>query len=198
MRPRLDEADLVHVAAVATGTPPERVLADCHVAGLAAVVAAVERGTCGLDSAALAVLEVGRRRPFAAGNAMTAWLAAAHLLADDGLRLRIGHRAASTVFGASAELDVDDVITVIEAHTERHLSPARRALRWLLSPVPPAGPGVLRCPACGRPLVQRRHDLVAGGMWAEAARLERVARCAVERGDHDRSGVRHRAGAASR
>jgi hypothetical protein len=198
VRPRLDEADLVHVAAVATGTPPERVLARCHVGGLAAVVAAVEQGTCGLDSAALAVLEVGRRRPFAAGNAMTAWLAAAHLLAGDGLRLRIGHRAASTVFGASAELEVEDVVTVIEAHTERRLPTVRRALRWLVRPVPPAGPGLFWCPACGRPLVQRRHDLVAGGMWAEAARLERVARCAVEHGGHDRSGGRRRAGAASR
>jgi hypothetical protein len=37
--------------------------------------------------------------------------------------------------------------------------------------------------------VQRRHDLVAEGVWTEAARLERIARCATEHRRHDRLGV---------
>jgi hypothetical protein len=163
------------------------------VAGLVAVVAAVEGAATGLDAAALAVLEIGRRRPFGTGNAATAWLAAAHLLAGDGLRLRIGHHAATTLFAASARLGPREVAAVIDAHTERYLSPARRALRWLVRPTPRPGPGVTWCPACGRPVVQRRHDLAAAGMWADAARLERVARCAVEHRGHDRYGVPARA-----
>jgi hypothetical protein len=192
VRLRLDEADLVHVAAVASGASPERVLAACDVAGLASVAAALEGATCGLDGAALVVLEVGRRRPFAAGNAATAWLAAAHLLTGDRLRLRIGPLAATRVFGASAQLDVREVAAVIEAHTEPQRRFVGRVLRGLTRPVGPSGPGVHWCPACGRPLVQRRHDLVAEGMWVEAARLERVARCAVERGHHDRLGLPRR------
>ena len=188
----LDEADLVHVAAVAAGISPERVLAACDVAGLASVAAALEGATCGLDGAALVVLEVGRRRPFAAGNAATAWLAAAHLLTGDRLRLRIGPLAATRVFGASAQLDVREVAAVIEAHTEPQRRFVGRVLRGLTRPVGPSGPGVHWCPACGRPLVQRRHDLAAEGMWVEAARLERVARCAVEHGHHDRLGLPRR------
>jgi hypothetical protein len=186
---RLDEADLVHVAAFATGTRPERVLAACDMAGLASVAAALEGASGGLEGAALVVLEMGRRRPLAVGNAATAWLAAAHLLAGDGLRLRIGHLAATTVFEASAELGAGDVAAVIAPRTEPHRSRLRRTVRRLIGPVPPAGPGVVRCPACGRPLVQRRHDLVADGVWTEAARLERVARCAAEHRRHDRLGV---------
>jgi hypothetical protein len=189
---RLDEADLVHVAAVASGITPERVLAGCDVAGLAAVAAALESATGGLDGAALVVLEVGRRRPFAAGNVATAWLAAAHLLVGDGLRLRIGALAAARVFEGSAELAIGEVVEVIEAHTEPQRGFVGRILRGLSRPVGPSGPGVHWCPACGRPLVQRRHDLVAEGVWVEAARLERVARCAVERGQHDRLGVPRR------
>jgi hypothetical protein len=191
MTPHLGEADLVHVAAVATGTSPQQVLADCDVAGLVSVVAAVEGAAGGLDAAALVVREVGRRRPFAAGNAVTAWLAAAHLLAADGLRLRIGHRAATTVFEAGAELSARDMAGVIAAHSERRLPVGRRALRWLVRPAPLAGPAVFRCPACDRPLVRRRHDLVAAGVWADAARVERMARCAVEYGSHDRYGRSH-------
>lgn len=191
-RPRFDEADLVHVAAVATGSRPDQVLAGCDVAGLASVAAALEGATCGLDGAALAVLEVGRRRPFAAGNAATAWLAAAHLLAGDGLRLRIGPLAARTVFAASADLGVGDVAAVIAARTEPRRPLVRRVLRRLAVPARADGPGVVRCPACDRPLVQRRHDLAADGVWVEAARLERVARCAASHGGHDRLGVPRR------
>jgi hypothetical protein len=192
VRPRLDEADLVHVAATATGTAPERVLAGCDVAGLASVAAVLESATCGLDAAALVVLEVGRRRPFAAGNAATAWLAAAHALAGDDLRLRIGHLAATTVFEGSSRLGVREVAAVIEAHAERRGSFLRGVLRRLTGPVEPTGPGVSWCPSCGRPLVQRRHDIVAEGVWVESARIQRIARCAVEHRDHDRFGVPYR------
>jgi hypothetical protein len=193
---RLDEADLVHVAAAAIGTRPEQVLADCNVAGLASVAAALESATHGIEGAALVVLELGRRRPLASGNAATAWLAAAHLLTGDGLSLRIGHLAATTVFEASAELGPSDVAAVIEAHAEPQRSFLGRVLRRLTGPVGPSGPGVVWCPTCGRPLVQRRHDLVAEGMWVEAARLERVARCAAVYQGHDRSGAPRRREAA--
>lgn len=192
MTPRLDEADLVHVAAVASGTHPGEVLARCDVAGLASVAAAVETTDRGLDGAAVVVLEMGRRRPLASGNAATAWLAAAHLLAGDRLRLRIGHLAARTVFEASADLAVAEAVEVIEARTEPFRPLLGRVLHRLTGPVGPSGPGVVRCPACRRPLVQRRHDLVAEGMWVEAARLERVARCAAEHGRHDRLGLPRR------
>ena len=182
------------VAAAATRDRPERVLARCDLAALAAVAAALDHAADGPDAAATVVRELAVRRPFAGGNAATAWLAAAHLLRGDGLRLRIGHTTAIAVFDAAAELDTPVVVAVIREHAEHCLPLARRVLRRLVAPRPLDGPAVFPCPACGRPLVRRRHDLLAVGPWAEAARLERVARCAAEHRGHGRVGQSRRAG----
>jgi hypothetical protein len=186
MRTLLDEAGLVYVAAAATGTRPDEVLATCDVAALASVAAALEGVTSGLDAAAVALGELGRRRPFARGNTAAAWLAAAHLLAVDDRRLVIGPAAAVAVLGAAAELGPGEIAVVLRERTEPRATTVRRLVQRLVGRRPLAGPGVFACPACGRTLVQRRHDLVAAGPWAEAARMERVARCAVENGGHDR------------
>jgi hypothetical protein len=185
-RTGLDEADLVLVASAACGQRPEQVLASCDVAALASVVAAAEHAPSGLDAAAVVVVEFGRRRPFARGNAAAAWLAAAHLLTGDGLRLRIGPTTARTVFAASDDLDATVVRAVLVEHIEPSRSLVGRVLRSLFGPRTLDGPGVFRCPACDRPLVQRRGDLVAAGPWVDSARIERVARCAVEHGAHGR------------
>ena len=194
--PRLDEGDLVWVAAAATRARPEDVLDACDLAGLASVAAAVEGAAGGLDAAATTVVELGRRRPFARGNAATAWLAAAHLLGGDGLRLRIGPATAVAVFDASAELDARVVAAILREHTESHRPLALRVARRLFAPRPLDGPAVYPCPACGRPLVRRRHSLAAVGPWIDAARLERVARCAVEHGAHGRHGEPRRTAVA--
>lgn len=194
--PRLDEGDLVWVAAAATRSRPEDLLVGCDLAGLTAVSAAVEGAADSLTASATAVYELGCRRPFPRGNAATAWLAAAHLLGGEGLRLRIGPATAVAVFEASADLGTPVVATIIREHTERHRPLAVRVVRRLFAPRPLDGPAVFPCPACGRPLVRRRHSLVAVGPWIEAARLERIARCAAEHRGHGRHGEPRRTAVA--
>ena len=127
----------------------EEVLADCDVAGLASVAEASRvRPTGSRARRSWCWRSVGAA--LASGNAATAWLAAAHLLSGDGLRLRIGHLAATTVFEASAELDAREVVAVIEAHTEPHRPRAGPPpAGWTLGT--PSGPGVV----CARPAVGR-------------------------------------------
>jgi len=188
VRGLLDEAGLVQVAAAASGARPDDVLTTCDVAQLASVAAALETATSSRDAAARVVLEVARRRPFRRDNAAVAWLAAAVVLAGDGLRLRIGGTTAAAVVEASPRLGPAEVGEILDQHVEPCLPRGRRALRRLIGPRPLDGPGLFPCPACGRLLVQRRHDLVGSGVWADAARAERVARCAVEHGGHGRRG----------
>jgi hypothetical protein len=178
----LDEAALVHIAAVATGQPPASVLAGADVRELAWVAAELEGEPTAVEAAAVALLEVGHRRPFGDGSTAAAWLAAAHLLAAAGLRLRIGPIGAAGVLATSPRLSVADAAAVLREHSVRR----RPWLGWLVQGSWPDGPSVLPCPACGRPVIRRRTDLVDDGLWAEAALTERVARCAMTRGEHGR------------
>ena len=182
----LDEGELVHVGALASGRRPEAVLASVDVAALAGVVARLETATSAVEAAAVAVLELGHRRPFGDVSTAAAWLAAAHLLSLDSLRLRIGPIGAAGVLAAAPRLEVDDVVAVLVEHTARRPGRWRRALGPLVEPSWPDGPSVLPCPACGRPVVRRRRDLVAAGAWTSGALAERVARCAVRHQGHDR------------
>lgn len=188
MTPWLDEATLIHAAAVAGGTDPDALVDMVDVAGLASVVAAAERAPSALHAAAVVVTELGRRRPFRGGDSSTAWLTAALLLDGEDRRLRIGPVAASAVFAAGDRLGVDGVASIIEEHSERRRSRFRRALRHLTERRRSDGPGVVPCPSCGRLLVHRSHDVGSSSLWASTAWAERTARCAVVHGAHDRRG----------
>lgn len=186
MRHWLDEAELVHVAAVATGRHPDAVLAAVDVVALASVVAQLEQAPTAVEAAATAVLEVGRRQPFGAGSTATAWLAAAHLLSLEGIRLRIGPIGAAGVLGGDPQLEVAQVAEILRLHSGRRRSVVGRLLASLFEVSWPDGPSVLPCPVCSRPVVQRRSDVTTTGPWSEMARTQRVARCAVEHRAHDR------------
>ena len=186
MRHWLDEAELVHVAAVATGRHPAAVLADADVAALATVVARLEQAPSTVEAAATAVLEVGRRRPFGDASTPAAWLAAAHLLSLDGLRLHIGPVGAAGVLADEPPLGVAEVAEVLRLHSGRRRSRLGRLLGSLFEVTWPDGPSVLPGPACGRAIVQRRNDVTTTGPWSDMARAQRVARCAVEHRAHDR------------
>jgi hypothetical protein len=186
MRAWLDEAELVHVAAMATGRPPATVLTTTDVAALAHVVAHLEQATTRVEAAATAVLEIGRRRPFGDGSPAAAWLAAAHLLALDGRSLRIGPVGAAGVLAAEERIGVAEVTEVLVEHSEPRRSRIGRLLRPLLEVHRPDGPSLLPCPACGLPVVRRRNDITDAGPWSSSAVAQRVARCAVEHRTHDR------------
>jgi hypothetical protein len=186
MRAWLDEAELVHVAAMATRRPPAAVLATTDVAALAHVVAHLEQATTRVEAAATAVLEIGRRRPFGDGSTATAWLAGAHLLALDGLSLRIGPVGAAGVIATDERIGVAEVAAVLLEHSEPRRSRIGRLLRPLFEVHRPDGPSLLPCPACGLPVVRRRNDIALAGPWSSSAVAQRVARCAVEHRTHDR------------
>lgn len=186
MRHWLDEVELVHVAATATGRSPDEVLASTDIAALAHVVARLEAVPTAVEAAATALLEIGRQRPFGEGSAATAWLATAHLLSLGGLQLRIGPIGAAGVLSPDLSLEVADVVEVLREHGRPRPSRWGRVVQALFVASRPDGPSVVPCPACGLPVVCRRCDIIAAGPWSASADVERVARCAVERRGHDR------------
>ena len=135
---------------MATGRPADAVLASTDVAALAHVVAHLEQAPTAVEAAATAVLEIGHRRPFGDGSTAAAWLAAAHLLSFDGLRLRIGPVGAAGVLAAGDDLGVAEVADVLRVHSEGRRSglgsdaaPAAARCAGPMAraccPVPPAG-----------------------------------------------------------
>lgn len=186
MRSWLDEAELVHVAAAATGLDAADLLGGADVAALARVAADLETATSPLDAAATALLGVLRHRPFAGASPATAWLAAAHLLGVEGRRLRIGPIGAASLIAALPDLSHPVVVEVLLQQSDPPQSWLGRLLGAFGEVRRADAPSVRPCPACGRPVVRHRLDLGREGPWTSAADAEVVARCAVAHREHDR------------
>ena len=171
-RARRDDVELVLLAASANDLDPHEVLASADMAALARCAAAVEAAAPGAEAASVALVEVLRRRPFAAGNRAAAALACAYLLADAG-----GRTVADDVLVELVQaVEAGEVATATDAAAVLAEAGAsgRRALPW-------------PCPACGRRLHvvddrRGRRTLVSHDP------TELRARCAQEHGVHDRSG----------
>lgn len=164
-RPLLDEERLVLIAAVASATRPEEVLAATDIAALARVTAVIDG--CDddpLDVAAAALVGIAKERPFGADSAATAWLACALLAPVEAARVAVDHAAAVELVRQASRGDA------CREQVRRHLTSART-----------------RCPACGRPLTP---DGEADGRRQSFRRtpIELVARCAVEHRAHGRFG----------
>lgn len=182
MSARLDDAELVLVAAAATGLGADVLLDGCDVRGVASVVAATERATTPTGAAAALLVAMERHRPFPSGNLATAWLAAAHLVAADGLRLHVDPPTARRL---SACGDVEAVEQGLVALARPRTGAFRR---WFVEPRPPS-PTALPCPTCGRLVPLRAADAcLVRGPWALSAHIELRARCAVAGGPHLRDG----------
>src|SRR5947209_10947572 len=109
---RLDEGWLVWVAARATKADPQDVLEDADARALVTVIAEVESaGADPLDVAAAMLASIARHRPFRSANRAAAWMAAAVVLADAGIRLQLpDDAAAGLVVGAEQGLVSTDAV----------------------------------------------------------------------------------------
>jgi hypothetical protein len=163
-----DEADLVWIAAVATGSCFTEVVESCDAAAVSAIAAEAQVRAWATDDpvavAATLLVGIARRRPFRHGNAAAAWLAAAHVISTGSMRLTMPDELAvelvSRAGGGAAGQPA--VAAALAAHVtprgrgsrprrrDRALAVARRGARWLTTPARRAGaPGPRRAAAPG-------------------------------------------------
>lgn len=163
-RSQLDEAHLVLIAAAASATAPEEVLASTDVAALARVCAAIEACNDALDIAAAALVEIAKERPFGANSNAAAWLACALAAPTEAARLAARRSDAIELVGGASRGEATRV-TVRE-----HLASRRTT-----------------CPACRRPIAPDATTR-GGRRPLPPTPMELVARCAVQHRSHGRFG----------
>ena len=162
MARRLDEAQLLLIAAAVMASPPEEVLAATDVAALSRVSASIEACADPLDVAAAALVGIAAERPFGHDSKAVAWLACAVAAPAEAARLAA---------------DRSDAIELVRraAHGEA----TRDLVRQQLANHRPT------CPVCRRTL---RPGPRPGIGSTRSTSIELVARCAVEHRAHGRFG----------
>ena len=177
---RMDEGWLVWVAARATKTDPQAVLEAADARALVIAVAEVEAaGHEPLDVAAAALTAVACHRPFRSGNRAAAWMAAAVVLADAGIRLGLpDDAAAGLVVGAEHGLVSRDAVRTALAAGRKAGTAAGRGRVLSRS-----------CPVCQRELHAYEEFVVGrGSVLISNTDFELAARCWYEHRAHDRTG----------
>lgn len=162
-RPLLDDARLILVAAAASATAPEDVLASTDVAALARVSAAIEACDDALDVAATALVGIARERPFGQDSNAVAWLACALAAPVEAARIAVSPFDAIDLVSRAARGAAS------REHVREHLASRRT-----------------RCPACRRPIRPDTTPTTRPPM--RSAPIELVARCAMEHRAHGRFG----------
>ena len=165
---RLDEAQLILIAAVASRTTPDAALAAADLSALARVVVAMEELDDILEIAAAALVEIARERPFGPASNAAAWLACALLAPADAEQLAADRSEA-----------LDLVARASSGEATREQVRERLASRRT------------RCPACRRTL--GRGGTAGPRRAVRPTPIELVARCAVEHRAHGRFGQPFRA-----
>ena len=170
----IGEAELVCIAATASGGEPDRVLGTCDVAALARVVAAAEGSSAGrpFEHAATLVLALVREQPFPRrSNAAVAWLAAAVVLEAAGVRVRArADDVVAFVRGIGEGTELLDVVVGLEALA----TVGARRPTW-------------RCPACKRE-VYAAERRAGRAIFVGVTAYELTNRCWYEHRAHDRQG----------
>ena len=157
--PVLDEAQLVLIAAAASGVAPDEVLASTDVAALARVAAAIEGCHDALDVAATALVGIAQERPFGKDSSAVAWLACALAAPVEAARLAVNRADAVDLVGRASCGEAS------REHVREHLASRQT-----------------RCPTCRRPIAHATQPSM------RSAPIELIARCAVEHGAHGRFG----------
>lgn len=176
----IGEAELVSIAAAAAGTTATELLERTDMGALARVAAAAEVDAGTLEHAARLLLAIAQERPFPDGsNLAAAWLTAAFVLEEAGVRHRV--RAADAV-PFVAGLDERSALGDVMVTLERIVARNGPRMAWF-------------CPVCGRELYARERRegrLINVGITA----FELTNRCWYEHREHDRRGRPFRSAAA--
>ena len=187
----LDAADLVSVAAAATERDPDDVVSNCDVAVLTAIAGRAAACPSVVGAAAETMVGVAASRPFSIGNEAAAWLAAAHVLALNGVVV-VGETddVVELVRGAaSGALDELAASTALARITQRAPGAFDRLIRWLFVVRPGTMTVRLRtlgCPACGRDVI---FPTFTGRVVGVPTTSERIAVCARHNRTHGRDGL---------
>jgi hypothetical protein len=169
----IGEAELLCVAATASGIELDELLAGTDVAALARVVARTEPPTGAFEDAARLLLAVLQERPFPDDtNAATGWLAAALVLDGAGARVR-GSRADIVAFVRSIDEQAELLDVVVGIERLAVASDGRRSS--------------VRCPKCSRELYARERREGRAVIVGVSA-FELTNRCWYEHRAHDRRG----------
>jgi prophage maintenance system killer protein len=188
----VDEADLVLIAAAASGADPGLVLDGTDVAALARIASCAQAAPTPEAAAAAVLVGVARGRPFPHGNRAAAWLAAAHVLARNGRHVRIRDEdALALVSGAERGDDGEGAVAwALAGHSVERRRGLRRALGWMVSPLRGSVVETRPCPLCSRPVRVHARDMASMPPGA-SARLVVSARCWRQNRAHGRDGRPH-------
>jgi len=149
-------ADVLLVAAAATGRPVEELLDGVDLTVLVLVTGRARAAETVAESAAELLVGVAASRPFPAGNRAAAWALAAHVatlnrrrfeLASDEVVALLDEIAAGRLDEAGAAVVLDPALAATPGRVRRAFAAA-----WAVPPPPPAVEWA--CPECGRAVAE--------------------------------------------